>query len=88
MSGREDERDALLLAALPHVAFDGWTDAALKSGAMDAGFDQADVIRFFPGGAGEAIAAFSGWADRQMIAGRRAVCDHALLARRRERGAR
>lgn len=67
MSGRDDERDVLLLAALPHVAFDGWTDAALRSGTMDAGFDQADVIRFFPGGAGEAIAAFSGWADRQMI---------------------
>ena len=67
MPDRETEREILLLAVLPHVAFDGWTDAALIAGAADAGFDSADVIRFFPGGACEAVVAFSSWADRQMI---------------------
>lgn len=64
---RETQRDALLLAALPHIAFDGWTEAALRNGASDAGLAPADVVRFFPGGARDAVAAFSDWADRQMI---------------------
>ena len=64
---RETQRDALLLAALPHIAFDGWTASALRSGASDAGLEPADVVRFFPGGARDAVAAFSDWADRQMI---------------------
>ena len=64
---RETRRDALLLAALQHIAFDGWTEAALRNGASDAGLTPADVVRFFPGGARDAVAAFSDWADRQMI---------------------
>ena len=64
---RETQRDALLLDALPHIAFDGWTASALRSGASDAGLEPADVVRFFPGGARDAVAAFSDWADRQMI---------------------
>jgi ubiquinone biosynthesis protein COQ9 len=67
MTVRDMQRDALLLAALPHVAFDGWTDSALLAGAVDAGLEPADVLRFFPGGACEAVGAFSIWADRQMI---------------------
>ena len=66
-TGRETQRDALLLATLPHVAFDGWTRAALRAGAADAGLDPADVVRFFPGGARDAVAALSDWADRQMV---------------------
>ena len=64
---RETQRDALLLDALPHIAFDGWTASALRNGASDAGLEPADVVRFFPGGARDAVAAFSDWADRQMI---------------------
>jgi ubiquinone biosynthesis protein COQ9 len=67
MAFRDTQRDALLLATLPHVAFDGWTDSALLSGAADAGLEPADVLRFFPGGASEAVGAFSIWADREMI---------------------
>jgi len=30
-------RDRILLATLPHAAFDGWTRRALKAGVADAG---------------------------------------------------
>lgn len=59
-------REALLLATLPHVAFDGWTQTALQAGARDSGLPSEEVARLFPGGAAEAVAAFSDWADRQM----------------------
>ena len=66
--GRDAERDSLLLAVLPHVAFDGWTPPAMAAGARDAGFEAADVARLFPGGAAEMVRRFSDWADGQMIA--------------------
>ncbi len=66
MGNRDNDRYRLLLASLPHVTFDGWTETALKAGAADAGYDPADVARFFPGGACEAVIALSAWADRRM----------------------
>ena len=64
---REDIRDAIALAAAPHVAFDGWGDEALAAGAVDAGFDAATAKRMFPGGGVEAIAHFATISDRAMI---------------------
>lgn len=66
--GRIETRDRLLLAILPHVAFDGWTRRALVAGADDEAMAPADVDRFFPGGVREIIGHFGDWADRQMIA--------------------
>lgn len=66
---RQQHRDRLLLAVLPHIPFDGWTDAAFRAGAADCGMDPIAVRRFFPGGADEIIEHFSDWADRQMITG-------------------
>jgi ubiquinone biosynthesis protein COQ9 len=66
---RQQDRDRLLLAILPHVSFDGWTDAAFRAGASDCGMEAISVQRFFPGGASEIIAHFSDWADREMMAG-------------------
>jgi len=43
-------RDAILAAALVHVAFDGWTAKALAAGARDAGAGPAGLARAFPGG--------------------------------------
>lgn len=63
-----DRRDALLLAALPHVPFDGWTRRALDAGARDAGLTAADVAFAFPQGAGELVGHFGDWADRAMLA--------------------
>ncbi|NKB19362.1 MAG: COQ9 family protein [Alphaproteobacteria bacterium] len=64
---RVQQRMKLLEAILPHVAFDGWTDDALRAGAVDAGMDDIAVDRFFPGGAREIAAAFSEWADQKML---------------------
>lgn len=61
-------RDAVLLAALPNVVFDGWSVAALNDGARDVGLSDFDVARAFPGGEAEAVAHFADWADRQMLA--------------------
>lgn len=53
----------LLLAALPHVPFDGWSRAALERGAEDAAIELPLVRHAFPEGGRDAIAAFSAWAD-------------------------
>lgn len=66
VNDRTARRERLLLAALPHVAFDGWTKAALEAGARDAGLPETDVVRFFPGGARDALAEFSRRADARM----------------------
>lgn len=60
-------RDELLLAMLPHVAFDGWTVTALRRGASEAGIDLAGAGEIFPRGAADMVAQFSDWADRRML---------------------
>ena len=72
---RQQSRDTLLLAALPHIAFDGWTDKAFQAGVTDCGMAATDFRRFFPGGARDAVVHFSDWADRQMVV---ALADHDL----------
>jgi ubiquinone biosynthesis protein COQ9 len=61
-------REKLLLATLPHVPFDGWSNAAIRAGAEDAGLSPAEALNAFPAGPAEALALFSDWADRQMLA--------------------
>lgn len=61
-------RDRILLAALPSVAFDGWSMATLRAGAADAGLAPQDLLHAFPNGVADAIAHWSDWADRQAIA--------------------
>lgn len=65
---REEKKDAIVLAAAPHVAFDGWGEDALAQGAVDAGFDAKTAKLLFPDGAVNAIAHFADLADRKMIA--------------------
>ena len=64
---RDEKKDAIVLAAAPHVAFDGWGEAALAAGAEDAGFDANTAKRLFPEGAVDAIAHFATISDREMI---------------------
>ena len=61
----QDLRDRLLMAALPDVAFDGWTPALLDRAATKAGIDRAAVNNVCPGGVDDLIIHFSNWADRQ-----------------------
>jgi ubiquinone biosynthesis protein COQ9 len=63
----EQLRDTILLAALPHVAFDGWSMVALNAGTADIGFAKHDLLHAFPNGVQDAIAHWSGWADRQAV---------------------
>jgi ubiquinone biosynthesis protein COQ9 len=61
------ERDALLLAVLPHVAFDGWTRQALRLGAENAGFGLDEAAILFPGGVAALADHLHDWADRAML---------------------
>src|SRR5258708_1223542 len=83
--GRMDDsttRDSLLLAVLRDVPFDGWSGGMIAAGGR-LGLDAAEVATLFPGGARDAVAAFSRWADREMLA---ALAGQDLAARKvRER---
>ena len=61
-------RDRVLLATLPHVVFDGWTERALAAGTADAGLTPDVALRAFPGGMVEFAEHFSEYADRRMTA--------------------
>lgn len=63
---RSPERDAAITAALPNVAFDGWTVSALRRGLIAAGMDPEDATLLFPGGSIDMIEAFCDLADRRM----------------------
>ncbi|MEO0036777.1 MAG: hypothetical protein RLZZ501_2800 [Pseudomonadota bacterium] len=62
------KRDDLVLAALPHVAFDGWAPAALAEAAQELGLAASAPLRLFPGGPVEALAHFIDLGDRRMEA--------------------
>ena len=63
----DETRDRLLLAALPHVPFDGWTMTALQRAAADEGLDGATAVNAFPGGPAELVAFHSAEADRRLL---------------------
>lgn len=50
------DRERLVDAILPHVPFDGWSDAAFKGGVADAGIDLPRALNAFPGGMAEILA--------------------------------
>ena len=61
-------RDALVDAALMHVAFDGWTMKSLRAAARDAGFEADQADRAFEKGPAQAVAHWCDLADRRMEA--------------------
>jgi ubiquinone biosynthesis protein COQ9 len=67
-SDHDDLRSRLLDAALTHVAFDGWTAAALNAAARDIGVAHAAALNAFPGGAAEMIDYWNRRSDGQMLA--------------------
>lgn len=62
-----DLQQRILEAALPHIAFDGWTMSTLEHGARDLGLLAQEAQRAFPGGVIEAIGVHSQLADAQML---------------------
>ena len=63
----EKTRARLLAAALPHVPFDGWTGAAIRAGARDAGLSAAEAANAFPGGPVEMLEFMSRDWDQRML---------------------
>ncbi len=63
----EEARERILDAAMPHVAFDGWSRTTLATGAADAGYDADMARRAFPGGGLEAALHHSARADTRML---------------------
>ena len=64
---RDADRAQLLAAALDHVAFDGWSETAIRAAAEDTGIPLERALNAFPGGATELIAFHSEMADRAML---------------------
>ena len=67
-----ETRQAVLAAALPNVAFDGWSKAALTN-AIEAAVEQADIDRSmavlaFPQGVDNLIETYSAAGDAAMLA--------------------
>lgn len=71
----------VLESALPHVPFDGWSDAALAAAAVDSGMAGAQVRALFPRGGVDLAAAYHRRGDRLMLA-RLAAADLAALRMR------
>src|SRR5215471_21669660 len=63
----ESQRDALIEAMLPDVAFDGWSRAALRAAARRIGVPPGEALVLFPGGPSDFVACFSHWADGRML---------------------
>ena len=63
----EAERERLIAAILPDVAFDGWSRAALRQAARRCGIPAEEALALFPRGAADLVGEFSHWADRQML---------------------
>lgn len=59
-------KDAVLAAALPHAAFDGFTDTVLSRAGQEAGVSPADLARLFEDGPIGLVAYYSEWADARM----------------------
>ncbi|MGB1539463.1 MAG: COQ9 family protein [Rickettsiales bacterium] len=60
-------QQTLLAHTLPHVAFDGWSAAALEHGAASAGLRHVEIMRAFPNGADGCLEAFMQQLDAQMV---------------------
>jgi ubiquinone biosynthesis protein COQ9 len=63
----DSEIERLITAMLPDIAFDGWTNRALRNAARRADIPVGEARALFPRGAPDLIAAFSHWADRRML---------------------
>jgi ubiquinone biosynthesis protein COQ9 len=61
------ERDRLIAAMLPDVPFDGWSEHALRVAAERIGMPATEARALLPRGPIDMVAAFSRWADRQML---------------------
>src|SRR5512142_2065965 len=61
MSDLPARKDAVLLAMLRNVPFDGWTRAGMRVAADRAGIDITELPLLFPDGTRDVAAWFSHW---------------------------
>lgn len=61
------ERQALVLAAITHVPFTGWSQKTLDDAVRDCGFEPVMAYRCFPGGVPDLVDAFLEESDRRML---------------------
>lgn len=61
-------KQAVLMAALEAVPFDGFTDRVLARAGEDVDADEIALARLFPQGGLSLVSAFSEWADSEMDA--------------------
>ena len=64
----EDIRAAVLEAGLPHVTFDGWTDATLAAAIRDSGVDEDRARLAFPRGGLDLLLAYHAARDADVAA--------------------
>ncbi|NHX28164.1 COQ9 family protein, partial [Escherichia coli] len=68
MTNLTEVQKTLLDAAVPHVAFDGWSTATLKAAAADTGIPEAQARAAFPRGAVDLALAYHRQGDAVMLA--------------------
>jgi len=66
--GGEDAKARVLAAALPHVPFDGWSEASLRAAITDSGVAEGLARALFPRGGVDLALAFHRQGDAQMVA--------------------
>ena len=68
MESSTNLQEKLIDAAILHVPFDGWGEAALRAGARDLQVEPGLALNAFPRGGIEMIEFHSRLADRRMMA--------------------
>jgi ubiquinone biosynthesis protein COQ9 len=65
---RDDQqmREAVLAAALPHAAFDGFTDSVLQKAGAEAGVAKPELTRLFENGPASLVEFYSTHTDAEM----------------------
>lgn len=79
----DDAKTRILDASLPHVTFDGWSQATFEGAIEDSGVDPALARSLFPRGALDLAIAFHKRGDAQMVA--RLKAENLLSMRFRDR---
>jgi len=64
----DEKRSIILNSALPHIVFDGWTDAILQKAAVESEIELTQLSILFPKGAVDAVALHSRMADNALVA--------------------
>lgn len=67
MAKKSDPKDKLLDAILPHVVFDGWTEAGFRAAVKDTGIDPAVARGICPRGAVDLARALHDRGDHDMV---------------------